>query len=36
MLENRRKDVKNVEKLSQTTKYVKKTVEKPPKMYNNC
>ena len=35
MLENRRKDVLNVEKLSQNNQICQKTVEKPPKMYKN-
>ena len=32
MLENPRKDVQNVEKMSQNNQICQKTVEKPPKM----
>ena len=35
MLKNRRKDVKNFEQLSQNNQIYQKTVEKPPKLYNN-
>ena len=35
MLENRRKDVKNFEKLSENNQISQKTVEKPPKMSKN-